>query len=410
MWKKWTPALLVLVCCGPAAASPWAFEQVLQAALHSHPQVLGKQAALDAALQDREGAGWQRYPSASVEATSQSGGASVLRLEQPLWTGGRISAGIDAADSRALAARWTVQEARQELALRVVAASTEALRQQARQSHSQQGVGEHERLLAMMQRRVAQEVSPAADERMAQARLYAVANDVSSATQALNNALAQLSQLAGESVGAMDAASLSEAGAPSGLEQALDQALQSSPTLQRMAQDEKSAEADIASKRSAYFPQLLLRLEHSSAGGLSADSAMLVLQAQPGAGLSAQAGVQAAVARREAVRLLRLQAERDLRERLALDWNDWQASRERLRNAEFTRALSSEVSESYARQFTAGRKSWIDVLNAVRESTQSELTADDAQAQMVAASLRLRVLTNTLAPLIPDTPLEPSPP
>ena len=120
--------------------------------------------------------------------------------------------------------------------------------------------------------------------------------------------------------------------------------------------------------------------------------------------------MQAAVARREAVRLLRLQAERDLRERVTLDWNDWQASRERLRNAEFTRALSSEVSESYARQFTAGRKSWIDVLNAVRESTQSELTADDAQAQMVAASLRLRVLTNTLPLLMLDMTQEPTSP
>lgn len=406
MLKKLAPALLAIACCGPAAAAPWAFDQLLQVALRGHPQVLGKQAALAAALQDREGAQWQRYPTASVEASTQGGGASLLRVEQPLWTGGRIGAGIDAADSRALSARWTVQEARQDLALRVVAASTEALRQQARLLHSQQGVGAHERLLAMMQRRVAQEVSPAADERMAQARLYSVANDVSSATQALGNALAQLGQLAGEPVGAIDAASLSEAGAPQGLNQALDQALQVSPTLQRMAQDELSAEADIASKRSAYFPQLLLRLEHSAAGSATDDRAMLVLQAQPGAGLSAQAGVQAAVARRDAARLLRLQAERDLRERLALDWNDWQASRERLRNAEFTRALSGEVSESYARQFTAGRKSWIDVLNAVRESTQSELAADDAQAQMVAASLRLRVLTNTL----PTLTLESSPP
>ena len=208
MLKKLLPAMLAVACCCPASASPWAFDQILQSALQSHPQVLGKQSALMAALQEREGAQWQRWPTASMEASSQGGGAGLLRLEQPLWAGGRIQAGMDAADSRALAARWTVQEARQDLALKVVAASTEALRQQARQAHSQQGLGEHERLLAMMQRRVAQEVSPAADERMAQARLYAVANDVSSATQALNNALTQLSQLAGESVESMDSLSL----------------------------------------------------------------------------------------------------------------------------------------------------------------------------------------------------------
>jgi outer membrane protein, adhesin transport system len=403
MLKKLAPALLAVLCYSPSEAAPWAFEQVLQSALRSHPQVLGKQAALAAAVQEREGAQWQRYPTPSVEASSQSGGTGVLRLEQPLWTGGRISAGIDAADSRAKVAQWTVLEMRQELALKVVAASTEALRQQARQNHTMQGVNDHERLLAMMRRRVAQEVSPEADERMAQARLYSAASDLSFATQALNNALAQLTQLAGEPVTAMAMISLSEVSAPARLEDALAKALESSPVLQRMAQEEQTAEADIAAKRAAYFPQLLLRLEHSEAGAFKDDRAMLVLLAQPGAGLSAQSGVQAAVARREAAYLARQQAERDLRERMALDWNDWLASRQRLQNATLARAMSSEVSESYARQFTIGRKTWIDVLNAVRETVQSELAIDDAQAQMVAASLRLRVLTHTLTTLTPDS-------
>jgi len=35
-------------------------------------------------------------------------------------------------------------------------------------------------------------------------------------------------------------------------------------------------------------------------------------------------------------------------------------------------------------------KSWIDVLNAVREAVQSEWTVADTHAQMLGASLRLR--------------------
>ena len=89
-------------------------------------------------------------------------------------------------------------------------------------------------------------------------------------------------------------------------------------------------------------------------------------------------------------------AERDMRERLTLDWNEWVAARLRLANAEQARAMSTQVFESYARQFTTGRKTWIDVLNAVREATQSELAVVDARAQMLAASLRLRALTGTL--------------
>ncbi len=110
-------------------------------------------------------------------------------------------------------------------------------------------------------------------------------------------------------------------------------------------------------------------------------------------GLSAASGVDAAIARREAAREA---AERDVRERVTLDWNEWVAVRLRLENASQSRAMSTEVFESYARQYVIGRKTWIDVLNAVREATQSEFALEDVQTQTLAVSLRLRAQTGTL--------------
>lgn len=393
-------AALSFMAVSAQAQPVWNFGQLMQAALASHPLVLAKRSAQDAAQAEREGAEWQRYPSFSAEASTQSGGlnARLLRLEQPLWTGGRITAGIDAAGSRFDAAGAALDEARQELSLKVIAAATEALRQQVRQQHGITGVKEHEKLLGMIQRRVAQEVSALADQNLARARLYASANELSVTTQALNNALAQLAQLAGQPVTAIDPQGVTEADAPASLDAALTQALDHSPTLRRLAFEEETAKAEIASKRSAYMPQLVLRVESSAGGQAQAqvNRAMLVLLAQPGAGLSAKSGVDAAVARREAVRLAREAAEREVRERLTLDWNEWVAARLRLDNANQARAMSTEVFESYARQYTAGRKTWIDVLNAVREATQSELAVVDARAQMLGASLRLRTLSGTL--------------
>ncbi len=110
------------------------------------------------------------------------------------------------------------------------------------------------------------------------------------------------------------------------------------------------------------MPQLSLRLESSvvpKIGGLGQpndDRAVLVLQVQPGAGLSAWAGVDAALAKREAARLAREAAVRDVRERVTLDWNEWVASRQRLQNANQLRTMSTEVSESYARQYVIGAR------------------------------------------------------
>ena len=143
------------------------------------------------------------------------------------------------------------------------------------------------------------------------------------------------------------------------------------------------------------MPQLSLRLE-SSQGSVSDNRALLVLLAQPGAGLSAASGVNAALARREAALRAAEAARRDIEQQIALDWNEWTAARARVDNAEQARATSAEVSDSYARQYTAGRKTWLDVLNAVREASQAELSLVDARNQMQAAVLRLKTQTGVL--------------
>ncbi|NTV09406.1 MAG: TolC family protein, partial [Zoogloea sp.] len=125
-------------------------------------------------------------------------------------------------------------------------------------------------------------------------------------------------------------------------------------------------------------------------GVLNDSRALLVLQAQPGAGLSAGSGVDAAVARRDSVRMSYAAAERDLQERVTQDWNEWSAARLRLESAAQSQVMAAEVSESYARQYVAGRKSWLDVLNSVREATQAAFSVEDARSQALAAGMRLR--------------------
>lgn len=372
---------------------------MLQSALSSHPALQGKRSAQAAARAEQDGAEWQRYPALSVEsAQANSGNSGLVRIEQPLWTGGRITAGINAAGSRFDAAGAALEEEKLNLSLRVIAAYTEAMRQKSRQQHAISGVAEHEKLLNMIRRRVGQEVSSLTDQRLAESRMYQAANDQSAATQAFNNSLTQLTQLAGKSVAEISTLEMGKLGAPANLEAILPLALSYSPVLRRLTYEEEAANADITSKRSAYMPQLVVRLERSM-GQINDSRAMLVLLAQPGAGLSAMSGVDAAIAKREAVRMAREAAERDTRERVTLDWNEWTASRQRLENASQSRTMSTEVFESYARQYVIGRKTWSDVLNAVREATQSQFALEDAHAQTIAAGLRLSAQSGTLKQL-----------
>jgi adhesin transport system outer membrane protein len=58
--------------------------------------------------------------------------------------------------------------------------------------------------------------------------------------------------------------------------------------------------------------------------------------------------------------------------------------------------INAEVVDSYTRQFVIGRKSWVEVLNAVREATQARYLVVDARAQAGAAAWRLRALVGKL--------------
>lgn len=399
-----TAAGALMLASAAATAQTSSFEQLAKQALATHPAIQAKLSSSAAARAELAGASWQRYPTPSVELNSDNNSArtSLFRLQQPLWAGGRIDAGIDAADSRHRASDIAILETKQEIVLRVIAAYVEALRQQARQETVAQGVQHHERLLGLITRRVEHDASPRVDQELARSRLYQASNDLSSVTQALANALTQLSQLSGMPVRRVDPLDVDKLLGQS-KESLLEQAIAWSPTLRRIGFEEEAAQAEVELKRASYMPQVSLRYEYAQTSAplngvpaYSASRVMLVVEAQTGAGLSALTGVDAAIARRDAARQQRDTALRDLQERISMDWDELLAARTRLENATLASRGSKEVFESYTRQFTAGRKTWLDVLNTVRESTQSDVAGTDASAQAAAAALRLSLATGNL--------------
>ena len=90
-------------------------------------------------------------------------------------------------------------------------------------------------------------------------------------------------------------------------------------------------------------------------------------------------------------------ARRKLLRQVDADWSElaaleslFQPSRELVDN-------TRSVVESYARQYTAGRKSWLDVLNAQRESAQALYGLADVQANRLRVQLRLEIYTGRLS-------------
>jgi len=370
--------------------------RLLDQAMASHPLVQGRRAALDASRTDREGAEWQRFPTPSLEASRRDSGASasLLALEIPVWTGGRLTAGVRAAGFREDAARSAVAESQETIALRVINAYGELLRQQQRLLHAEASVVEHERLLAMISRRVDQEVSPPADRQFALARLAQARIERSVARQGVQAAGSQLAQLVGQPVQRVSEPTAGLRIPPPSLDAALSIAVERSPALERLDRAALAAAEEVVARRSAVWPQVAVRLEKQF-GTLPDSRALVVLRAQPGAGLSAASAVASAQRRVDEARLAREAAVRGLREQVETAWVQLVAADERVTGARQSVDMTQSVSESYARQYAAGRKTWIDVLNAVREATQSQFALSDALAQSRSAALTLWLLTGS---------------
>jgi len=403
-------AVIILCLAAPVearAAEPSNDELVTIVArvVDTHPAVVAARSNLAAAESDLEGSKWSRYPGLTVEgfADGRDNGrvTTVVSLEQPLWSAGRITAGISQADARVDAARAGVDEAALDLALRASIAYVEYQRLQARDRIYDESVQEHTRLVDSIQRRVEQQISAESDAAYALQRLLTVQQEQTQNQVAARLALSRLRELTGtedlEVKAVLRFAPQEHQPSPEGL---LRAALDFSPLSRRLRAEIDAAVAETAVRKAQIWPQLNLQAAHysgGSTGGLGTRVG-LVMRVQTDGGLSRLSAVRSAEQRENAVRSAADSALRDVREQVMADLSENAAAGSRVDLGTRATAAARTVTDSYLRQFTAGRRSWPEVLNVVREGLVARIVEVDAQASAMSSALRLKLRTGDWRP------------
>jgi adhesin transport system outer membrane protein len=85
----------------------------------------------------------------------------------------------------------------------------------------------------------------------------------------------------------------------------------------------------------------------------------------------------------------RLSSEAELRREVAADLIEFRSARSRAVISKAAAESAERVSESFMRQFIAGRRSWLDVMNQLREAVEARITEvqDEVSAEYTAARL-----------------------
>jgi adhesin transport system outer membrane protein len=380
-----------------ASSSLLTLDDLLQMAVEVHPSIVARQAAVGEARATLDAARLQRWPTPSIQTTqgqgTGGGRTTALGLQQPLWTGGRLTAEIDSALARTRSANMAVIEAQQSLGFTVVGTYQSFLQARGRGVALGRFLTRLDQYRASMQRRVDSGASAAVELELIAARQSSTEGQRNAARFAEVAAVAQLTELTGQQLSTDRIAVVLDPPVLPGLDDLLERAQMYSPTLRRFGRDVEQAQSDADAKAAAKWPTVALvaqrNLVHGVPYTVSSSTVGLQLQYVPGAGFSTLAAARAAAAQTESVRATREAARSELITKLHAEYQDLGSALARRLDMMANIKANAAVLASYERLFVAGKRSWLEVMNAAREVSDSELALADIEAQMIAGRYRL---------------------
>ena len=379
-------------------------ETLLNAAYRNYPSIKASKQFLLGARAQLESAKWNYFPTPSIDFSQRSGGrnGATYRLDQPLWTGGRIDAMNDMAASREEEARYTLDESGYALAEKFLNILQSYIQSDGEIKAFSAGQEELQSLSQMLENRMNAGVSSESDGELLDSRISQIDADLIMAETRYQMSRSQLEILIGKP---LNCAIKFEKNKVEKQNRSLDQMkealLYTHPTLKKLQAQIGIANAEKKSADSVIMPDISLRAEHQR-GSLYQDDinneslAYVAISFNPGAGLSALSNMESAKYKVLEAKDNLLTKEFELKDMLVMDYSNYFSSLKSIESTERTIISSKKVLESYKRLFIAGKRQWLDLVNTSREVTQYHIALATLRANLIAYAYRLALETGDL--------------
>lgn len=368
--------------------------------LTHHPAIPGKQAEVEAKGFEGDTARAQRYPSLSTQAAVQDGSSPVtLRARQPLWAFGRIDSGIEYADIDLLVEQADLQRVQRDLIRQTAVAYARVLGVQQQIAVARENIQSLEEFFRKIQRRELAQLASQADVRLAFSRLTQAKAQLQRYEGELRVAQTELDALTQREVAVETpvADTLTQLPGVAELERL---AQQNSAEIALKKQEVELAEADIDREKKSAMPTVYLQADHiinDEAERRKQTNVGIVFEGNlDGMGFAALNRSKAAGSRLNASLADLKASETEVRREV----NNLFANREQqyslIRSQQTNVSQLMKIMDSYQRQYEAGHKSWLEVLNMQRELSQQRQQYVQARNEWLIFTLRLAALTGRL--------------
>lgn len=376
----------------------------MQYTLEKNPEILAAKEsvyAYEAALRSEKK---QWLPGVSLAAIGESGDDSYtyVRVQQPLWLGGRIKNAVEKAKRQLDLSEAQLLKVRRTLMEQTVIAYTTVTGLIEQLKAAQLNIDEHERFLDLISRRTKGKIAAEADVQLARSR-YSQAmltqEDLKGQYQTALNDLYALTRTPMNEFesGRFEPVPRELLDLP-GHAQVEAEVSDGSPRIRMADLEIDSARINRLISRAEWYPQVYGRLDqelYDKEGTTSQQRdttlALVVQSALDGGGFRTLEQVRAAEAR---VRAAQMQSDAEKNE-VSRATRTLLTDRDMVRK--LTRLYDSLVQStgqtlgSYTRQYEAGRKSWLDLLNVQREYANARQSLAQVIARYEQTCLRLAV-------------------
>ncbi|ARV18614.1 hypothetical protein AEP_01670 [Curvibacter sp. AEP1-3] len=389
----------------PVAMAGESYKQMLSQALSRNPSVQAAMGQIKVSGFEKQGARWQYFPTPSIgveqsslESKLSNNLTSFARLQQPIWTGGKLDAQLDRATAQEQIALSALEEQKLNLVLSWIALWGEVQGAEWRISAYRESEQQHINYVQKVSRRASEGQSAASDVQLSQFRLSSVQADLGQALLQKQLALGKLKRLLGNEWPAeigfevpefqKDIVKWSDV---SPMEW-LDAAYRFHPSVRKANATEKLLAADLKATKSKAYPDVFIRAEITDGNVTGTNRLMYIgMTSSLGAGLSTFSNISAAQAKLDSAKDELEILKRNIADQIQADIETVVMQSRRTESIESTLYDSGKYLESSERQFTSGRKSWQELMNTARERSTTLVQLADAKTQIWVAMQRLTV-------------------
>ncbi|MCT7587525.1 TolC family protein [Aliarcobacter butzleri] len=358
-------------------------DEMLSQLLLTHPTVKMSQEAVKGAQYKVDSAFWEFFPTPSVDVSAKDSdhNTTVARIDQPIWTGGKLTSNYDIATSREKENNFELEENSYKLIETYLNILETYLQSKSNIKDLQEGADNLNGFSQMLSRRIEAGVSSTSDNELLNARIEQINSDMILTKNKYKVAKLQLELLLDKKIDCeIDFKDINRLH-NNNIEENIESLLSTHPTIKKNNAQIETSKYEVDSTKAAIMPNVGARFEHRE-GDLynsdydrrnNQDIVYITFTATTNAGLSSLSEIQAAKIKTKELEYRKKSVEKELIDSLLSDYNSYEIANSRIDIVKQSIYSAQNVLDSYTRLFLVGKRQWIDLVNTSREVMQYKI-------------------------------------